>query len=143
MAGSCQGFGGSGLSRLFTPRDIWISSNDTLYVLDGGNYRVQLFNVNQIQGITIISGSYGSSNVSQFIFMDAFTIDFNGNIYIIDSANSRITKWSPRSSNPIIVAGRNRSSPSINQIYSAVGFFLQPQTLFLWISDTGNCRILK
>lgn len=53
-------------TQLYMPYDVWLDNDDTFYVLDTYNYRVQKFTSNSTTGVTIISGDYGSE-LNQFI----------------------------------------------------------------------------
>lgn len=70
VGGSTFGSSGSNSSLLNTPSNVYIDNN-TIYVTDNGNYRVQRFLSNSIIGTTIISGSYGAA-LNQFYTSDIF-----------------------------------------------------------------------
>ncbi|CAF1307447.1 unnamed protein product [Adineta ricciae] len=141
-AGSSIGDYGSDSSHLNTVYDLWLGSNDTLYVLDSGNYRVQLFYPNQLSGITVIKSSFGSSP-NQFALMHAMAIGSDGSIHILDSTNARLLRFPRGSSNGTIVAGGNGVGSALNKLNYPFGFFLDPITLYIWIADTTNCRVVK
>ncbi|UJR11727.1 hypothetical protein I4U23_015908 [Adineta vaga] len=142
VAGSSIGEEGSDSSHLSYPYDMWLDSNDTIYVLDTSNYRIQLFYSNQISGTTVFNATQGNG-VNQFSNMVGFSIDSNGNIYILDDTNSRVIKFPPGSSNGTIVAGGNGRGSALNKLNYPSGFFLEPITSYIWIADTSNCRIVK
>ena len=75
--------------------------------------------------------------------MASFSIDANNNIYILDSGNFRVTKWAPNAAVGTIIAGGNGNGAASNQIQTAYGMFLEPNTLAIWIADTWNHRIVR
>jgi hypothetical protein len=65
IAGSSKGLYGSTSKYLHFPSDVWVDSNDSIYVLDSYNYRVQLYFPGATSGITVINSTMGT-NLSQF-----------------------------------------------------------------------------
>ncbi|CAF3727568.1 unnamed protein product, partial [Adineta steineri] len=142
IAGSSLGLSNNTAAYLNMPQDVFIDQNGTLYVLDSGNLRVQRFFPNSTIGTTIINGTSGYK-LNEFYTMDGISVDLNGNIYILDHGNERVTKWIPGASNGTVVAGNNGMGNRINQLYLPYGFFVDPITLFIWIADTYNNRIVR
>nr|ACD54732.1 gluconolactonase-like protein [Adineta vaga] len=140
--GDQSGTPGSNSSMLIRPTDIYIDNNNSIYVLDSGNYRVQRISVNSISGNTIVNGSNGVG-MNQFLSMDAMSVDRNGSIYILDGSNGRVTKWKQGSSNVTLVAGGNGIGNSNNQLNMPSGMFIELNTSIIWIADTLNHRIVK
>jgi sugar lactone lactonase YvrE len=71
------------------------------------------------------------------------SVDPSGNIYVLDAFNYRIMKWAPGAAAGSIVAGGNGNGSNSNQIGLAAAFFLDVNTLTIWIADTMNNRIVK
>ncbi|CAF4227248.1 unnamed protein product, partial [Adineta steineri] len=142
IAGSSLGLSSNASAYLNMPQDVFVDQNGTLYVLDSGNLRVQRFFPNSTIGTTIINGTSGYK-LNQFDTMDGISVDLSGNIYILDRGNERVTKWIPGASNGIVVAGGNDIGDRSNQLYLPYGFFIDPITLFIWIADTYNSRIVR
>ena len=63
---------------------ITVDSSNNLYVLDGNNNRLQIFNSSGTF-VRQITGNGGAWN-----FPEGFTVDDSGNIYVSDSGNERI-----------------------------------------------------
>ncbi|CAF1049576.1 unnamed protein product [Adineta steineri] len=133
---------GDDASLLRRPTDVYIDNNNSIYVLDSGNYRVQRISFNSTVGTTIINSSNGS-DVNQFLSMNAMSIDKHGNIYILDGDNGRVTKWQQGSSNKTVVAGGNGLGNNTNQLNRANGMFIDSNTSTIWIADTNNHRIVQ
>ncbi|CAF0989098.1 unnamed protein product [Adineta steineri] len=142
VAGSPNGISGSNASLLSNPYDVFIGNNSMIYILDNGNFRVQLWLRNAVVGTTIIQGSAGSA-LNQFGLMAQMSIDINGNIYILDPNNNRVTKWAPGAGTSSIVAAGNGKGSNASQINGAYGMYVQTSTSIIWIADTGNNRIVK
>ena len=74
---------GTGEGQFNLPRDIALGPDQRLYVVDGGNFRVQVF---EIDGLYV--GEFGSIGVSagQFARPKGIDVDAEGNVYVADSA---------------------------------------------------------
>ncbi|CAF3979432.1 unnamed protein product [Adineta steineri] len=146
VAGSSDGIPGSTLTLLYTPIIVIVDNNSNIYVVDTGNYRVLQFPANSTTGILRINGSFGTG-FNQFSAMTDMGMDANGNIYILDGTLSRVTKWTPGSASGILVAGggpfNDYYDGHIDSMGQPGGMFIEPQSLFIWIADTNNSRIVK
>ncbi len=78
----------------------------SLYVADSQNHRIQKFDYNSIQGITVAGGNNYGSNLSQLYSPSGIAIDGNGNIYIADTGNNRIVQWLVGAQQGRIIAGK-------------------------------------
>ncbi|CAF1216672.1 unnamed protein product [Adineta steineri] len=129
-----------------TPVTIIVDNNSNIYVSDTGNYRVLQFPANSTTGILRINGSSGTG-LNQFSAMTDMGMDANGNIYILDKTLSRVTKWTPGSASGILVAGggpfNDYYDGHVDSMVQPGGMFIEPQSLFIWIADTNNSRIVK
>jgi DNA-binding beta-propeller fold protein YncE len=74
---------GAGDGELNLPRDIAMAPNGDLYVVDGGNFRVQVF-----QPDGAYAGQMGSigNRTGQFSRPKGIDTDGNGNVYVSDAA---------------------------------------------------------
>jgi sugar lactone lactonase YvrE len=64
-------------------------------------------------------------------------------MYVLDGANGRVIKWIQGGSSGTVVAGGNGLGSNTNQIYQAVGMFIDSNTSTIWIADTYNNRIVE
>ncbi|CAF1026824.1 unnamed protein product [Adineta steineri] len=146
VAGSSSGSSGSTLTKLKTPIAVIVDNNSNTYVADTGNYRVLQFPVNSTTGVLRINGSFGTG-LNQFSSMTDMGMDANGNIYILDGTLARVTKWTPGSASGILVAGggpfNDYFDGHVDSMGQPGGMFIEPQSLFIWIADTNNSRIVK
>jgi len=82
------GVRGSESDMLTTPWGIFVDINLDLYVADWGNDRkIQLFRLNQRNGITVACSGYGSTN-DKLSFPQTMSFDSYGNIYVTDCNNN-------------------------------------------------------
>ncbi|CAF1395627.1 unnamed protein product [Adineta steineri] len=129
-------------TNLNSPRDVFIGQNNIMYVIDTGNYCVKRFSPNSTIGTIFINGTNGPL-FNQLSYFSAVSGDLNGSIYILDRGNTRVTKWTSDGINGIVVAGGNVTGNAANQLNYPSGIFLDVNTLFIWIADTGNSRIVR
>jgi len=127
------------------PFGIFIDNDQTLYVADKENHRVQMWPSGTTSGITVagISGSAGSS-LMRLNGPSAVVVDNNGFIYIADSRNHRIVKWTMNyTAGGVCVVGCSGSSGKGST------YFTNPRDLKfdpsgnLYVADQGNHRIQK
>jgi DNA-binding beta-propeller fold protein YncE len=74
---------GAGPGELNLPRDIAVGKNGQLYVVDGGNFRIQVFSRDGqfVKAFGAVGKQYG-----QFARPKEIATDREGNIYVVDSA---------------------------------------------------------
>ncbi|CAF1147652.1 unnamed protein product [Adineta steineri] len=146
VAGSSEGIPGSTLTLLYTPITVIGDNSSNIYVADTGNYRVLQFPANSTTGILRINGSFGTG-FNQFSAMTDMGMDANGNIYVLDGTLARVTKWTPGSTSGILAAGggpfNDYFDGHVDSMSQPGGMFIEPQSMFIWITDTNNSRIVK
>jgi tripartite motif-containing protein 71 len=86
------------LDRFFTGSNsgasgIAVDNASRIYVSDGINNQVKIYNSSFVLQQTIGTGAYGSGN-DQFASPKGLTIDSSGNLYVADTDNCRIQKFS-------------------------------------------------
>lgn len=83
---------GGGAGEFNLPRDVAVGKDGRLYVVDGGNFRVQIFDN---QGKYLKSfGSIGKQ-VGNFARPKEIAADVDGNVYVIDSAFGNFQVFNP------------------------------------------------
>ncbi|CAF4902345.1 unnamed protein product, partial [Rotaria sp. Silwood1] len=126
---------GSTSEKLNGPWGIYVDINETLYVADRLNHRIQKWVFGSPIGITIAgqSGVLGSWSY-QFNNPTSLTFDQYGYMYVLDAGNSRVQKWSIGMTYGFTVVSGSMSSPSAmhwdfsNNIY---------------VADTSSHRIMS
>jgi DNA-binding beta-propeller fold protein YncE len=83
---------GSGPGELNLPRDVAVGADGLLYVVDGGNFRIQVFDgdgkfVRTFGGIGRRSG--------QFARPKEIAVDRQGNLYVVDTAFANVQIFNP------------------------------------------------
>ncbi|CAF0899456.1 unnamed protein product, partial [Didymodactylos carnosus] len=120
---------GTNATQLYNPAAVALDKNESLYVLDLYNGRVQKFMKGSSQGITVASGFSTSAGMH---------VDSDGNVYIVDSSSHSVTKHVAGVS--IIVAGGNGIGNDSNQLNNPISVFVD-QCKNIYIIDQGNYRI--
>jgi sugar lactone lactonase YvrE len=80
---------GSALNKLYQPFGIFVDVNFDLYVADGGNDRIQLFQSGESSGITV-AGSKSPNPTIDLNHPNGIVLDAENNLFIVDSGNHRI-----------------------------------------------------
>ncbi len=89
-----QSFGSEGSlpSQFFGIADLAITAAGELYVVDGGNGRVQQFSL--LSGFLLSFGSEGSQ-AELLDRPEGIALDTDGNVYVVDAGNRRIQQYGP------------------------------------------------
>ena len=86
-------------ARLSKPSDVWIDSNNTIYVADKLNHRIRKISSAGVVTTFAGTGSTGSQDgigsVAQFNVPNGVISDSNGNVYVADYISHKIRKISP------------------------------------------------
>ena len=107
------GIGSGGNSQQYSlnkPIQVVVDSNDTLYISDSQNHRIQQWLLNAPSGTTIAgkqNGGPGNSS-SELFNPEAVVLDSSNGIYIADAKNHRIVHWVKGASNGTLIAGTGR-----------------------------------
>ena len=89
------------------PRDITVAPDGTLYVVDGGNFRVQQF---RDDGTLIkVFGSIGRQR-GQFSRPKELAVDRDGNVYVADAAFGNFQIFTPDGQLLLAVGGRSTAN---------------------------------
>ncbi len=86
------GIAGAGVGQLNLPRGLAVSQEESIWVADTANNRIQGFNSFSEHFVTL--GSVGSGN-GQFKEPKGIAVDARGNILVADSGNDRVQKFTP------------------------------------------------
>jgi len=95
---------GTGPGEFNLPRDVAIAPDGTVYVVDGGNFRVQKFHPDG----TLI-GTFGAvgRQGGQFSRPKEAAVDAAGNVYVVDAAFGNFQIFSPQGQLLLAVGGRS------------------------------------
>lgn len=95
---------GGELGDFNLPRDVAIGKDDRLYVVDGGNFRVQVF---EKDGKPIKSFGKVGKQLGQFARPKEIATDAEGNVYVVDAAFGNFQIFNPEGELLMYVGNRN------------------------------------
>jgi len=98
---------GDGPGEFNLPRDVAICKNNELYVVDGGNFRIQIFNHDgkYLRSFGQIGKQLGSFGRPKEIACDA-----DGNVYVIDAAFGNFQIFNPEGDLLMFIGQRSNDS---------------------------------
>lgn len=110
--------------------------NDSVYVSDVGNDRVQLWLTGATNGITVAGGQGYGSNASQLDGPRCVYVNSANNLMVLDTNNQRIQQYN-------LLSGSNiGTSIMTNLPLSCRDMFIEPTTDQIYISDMYNHNVL-
>ena len=96
---------GNANNQLNIPLDVMPHWNDTFYVADFANHRVQEYLRDSVVGKRVAGTGILGTSPSQLFCPSRIIIDSNENFYITDTCNHRIQFWKKDAANGTTVAG--------------------------------------
>ncbi|MBL8343216.1 MAG: 6-bladed beta-propeller [Rubrivivax sp.] len=109
---------GSGPGEFNLPRDIAIGAQGRLYVVDGGNFRVVVFDRegNPLKSFGSVGKQYG-----QFARPKEIAVDRDGNVYVVDAAFGNFQIFNPEGELLLFVGERSeRDGPARYMLPSGI-----------------------
>jgi DNA-binding beta-propeller fold protein YncE len=109
---------GSGPGEFNLPRDLAIGRDGRLYVVDGGNFRVVVFDKDgrYLQSFGSVGKQYG-----QFARPKEIAADRDGNVYVVDSAFGNFQIFNPEGELLLFVGDRSeRDGPAKYMLPSGI-----------------------
>jgi DNA-binding beta-propeller fold protein YncE len=109
---------GAGPGELNLPRDLAVGKNGQLYVVDGGNFRIQVFTHEgrYIKSFGAVGKQYG-----QFARPKEIATDHDGNVYVVDSAFGNFQVFNPDGELLLFVGERSeRDGPAKYMLPSGI-----------------------
>lgn len=132
------GTGGSALNQFQEPGFIYITNNDTLYVCDHHNYRVQKWPKGATTGIRIVN-----TVNKTFDHPEGITFDKNGYMYITGHDYQRVLRFFPDFPNGTTVAGQAGTTGSTDYLLNDPLGMDVDDNLNLYIAERENKRVMK
>jgi len=109
---------GSGPGEFNLPRDLAIGLNGRLYVVDGGNFRVVVFDR---EGKYLFSFGSVGKQYGQFARPKEVAIDRDGNVYVVDTAFGNFQIFNPEGELLLFVGDRaERDGPAKYMLPSGI-----------------------
>ncbi|CAF0824469.1 unnamed protein product [Adineta ricciae] len=134
-----NGSNGSEPDMFNHPYGIFVDTNFALYVADSYNHRIQLFEAEKTEGITLV-GSGGKQNVS-LSFPTHVVLDANRYLFIADFGNHRIIRVGANSFQCLVGCSNSPGSAS-NQLFHPVSLSFDSYGN-MFVMDWTNNRIQK
>lgn len=104
---------GSGNGEFNLPRDVTIAPDGTIYVVDGGNFRIQKFDKD---GKFLSTFGTVGRNPGQFARPKEADVDSSGNIYVVDTAFGNFQIFNAQ--DHLLLAIGNRANANGPALYS-------------------------
>ena len=107
MAGDVTGVAGVAANQLQRPYSLLFDSNNSLYIADSSNNRIQKWAKGAAAGVTVAglaNGTAGGSSPTLNISV-GMALDESGNLYLTDRNNHRVIFWTKGASSGITIAG--------------------------------------
>ena len=124
------------MNQFNNPTCVEIDANDTMYICDHHNYRVQMWTKGATTGIKIIDTT-GADHP------EALTFDKNKYLYLTGHNVHRVIRFPPDYSSFAIVAGVSATaSAALNDLDNPLGMDVD-NNLNLYIAERDNKRVMK
>lgn len=127
---------GTDQGRLDTPLAAIVSSDNTLYVLDSGNFRVQAFDMNG--NFKLAFGSLGNG-FGQFSRPRSIATDPNGNVYVSDASFNNVQIFNP--AGKLLMWLGNAGIEDVPGQFALMGAIAVDETGRLYVSDQLHPKI--
>jgi len=143
VAGSSTGGAGTGASLLNFPFGFYLDKNDTVYVTDFYNNRVQKWAPGASAGITVAgTGVAGSADSQLYNPVDVY-LDSAKNIFVLDYFNNRAQKFLHGATHASTVAGICCTTGSTDSTLDFPTHIYVDKRDTVYICDGNNFRIIK
>ncbi|WP_225000321.1 gliding motility-associated C-terminal domain-containing protein [Cesiribacter sp. SM1] len=136
------GQSGIGPNQLLNPNKVFVDGQNTVYVGDRDNHRIQRWTSGAKSGSTVAGGNGAGAEAKHLYFPNGLHVDGNGNVLIADQDNNRIQMWTPGATSGITIAGTGKQGNDVNEFDSPRGLFIDNEGN-LYIADHNNHRIQK
>jgi len=130
---------GSGANDLNSPRGIFVDVNFDLYVADCENNRIQLFQLGELNGITV-AGSTSPNPTINLQCPSGIVVDVEKNLFIADNNNNRIVGSSVNGFRCLV--GCFGGGLLSNQLYGPFSLSFD-RSGNMFVADRKNNRIQK
>ncbi|CAF4435504.1 unnamed protein product, partial [Adineta steineri] len=109
---------GSNANQLKNPSCLYIDNNNTLYICDHDNNRIQKWIQGATTGVTVARDSTGTQGSTSTLLKTPIdlTFDNNGFMYVVDNGNNRVQRFAPGSTSGTTVAGTTASTNALTDL---------------------------
>lgn len=142
VAGGSYGNAADQLANPTVNGAIYVDENESLYVTDYMNNRVQKFAIGDAYAITVAGGNGSGTAANQLKAPNGIFMLPNGRMLISEYTGRRINMWVEGENEGIVVAGGNGNGSAADQFKSPRGNFIAANG-DLYVTDMANHRIQK
>lgn len=129
---------GASAQQLNLPYGLFIGSNNSVYIGDVGNDRIQVWPSGATSGITLAGGQgFGSSPTQVDGARDIYVNSTSNSLLVLDSGNQRIQQYD-LTSNSIVGITIMTNLP-----LSCRNFFVEQTNNIIYLSDMYNHQVLR
>ena len=137
------GLAGAGPLQLSGPYRIFVGDDQSLYIADTSNHRIQKWAYGACYGVTVAGTGTSGNADSQLYYPVSVTIDQNQYMYISDQSNNRIQRWAPCAwSGQCLVECSRLTGAGSNLLYYPQSVAFDSQGA-LYVSDDNQHRVQK
>ena len=130
---------GTGDGQLDTPGAIFATDANTVYISDSANDRVQVFNSDlEYEGVVVLTVEQNGPLSSPL----GIELDFRERLYVADSGNRRVVVFDSSGERLFHFGADGDLRVEFSETTGPHGLALDPTTGYLYVSDTGNKRIV-
>ncbi|CAF1387846.1 unnamed protein product [Didymodactylos carnosus] len=151
---------GTASNQLNYPYDVFVASQNVMYIADSSNNRIQrwLLNATNGTGMTVAGSSTGLSGITSSLLTNPrfLYVDSSQNMYTADTNNHRIQyysygapngttilmRWGPSATTGVLVAGANGQGAGANQIDWGAGLYIDASST-IYITDLQSNRVAQ
>ena len=108
--GGVSGVVGNNSDQLYNPWGLALTYENTLYIADRYNNRIQKYPMGSSVGETVagLANTTSCSGLECLLTPSSITLDSNENLYIADASNQRILFWTNGASSGVNIAGTGK-----------------------------------
>ena len=137
------GTAGAGASQLNGPYRIFVGDDQSLYIADTSNHRIQKWAYGACSGVTVAGTGTSGTADSQLSSPTSVIIDANQYMYVADQSNNRIQRWAPGACSGQCLVGCSRlTGAGSNTLYNPQSVVFDSQGA-LYVSDGTQNRVQK
>jgi sugar lactone lactonase YvrE len=138
---------GGNANQLNQPSCLYIDANDTLYICDYNNNRIQKWVQGATSGVTVAGDSTGAHGSTSILFDKPIdlTFDNSGYMYVVDYNNNRVQRFPPNSTSStsgVTVAGTTGNTNALTDLKQPTAIDIDNNSN-LYILDQGNKRVVR
>ncbi len=133
---------GSAMNQLAQPNDMFVDSQNAIYIADSFNHRIVKWNDSAHQGYIVAGGNGKGNQANQLNYPTALFVDREENIYVADNENNRIQKWPVNGENGETIIGKFGRGSRLDQIDNCWSLYVDKK-YNVYVAELSNNRITK